>query len=100
MRNLRLTGSIHHKWVLVFFLWTLFLSGIPAQLIGSPGILQASRLDSLRSEKTIQLSDAENEVKKLKTEAELLEKNKHFQLREIRKTLGYAASDELIFEFN
>lgn len=93
-----LNGSVHKKWILVFSLWILFLSGLPANLIGSPGVLQLIRLNHLLDSKQAQLSDLIQETRKLQTEATLLETNRHAQLREIRKTLGYAAPDELIFD--
>jgi len=93
-----LNGSIHKKWILIFSLWIVFLSGLPANLIGSPGVLQANRLEYLLTAKVHQLDQAEQEVRKLKTEASLLETNRFWQLREIRRTLGYAAPDEIIFD--
>ncbi len=93
-------GSIHKKWILIFSLWILFLSGLPANLIGSPGVLQAIRLDYLLNTKRQQLEQAEREARRLQTEASLLETNRYFQLREIRKTLGYAAPDEIVFDLS
>lgn len=63
-------------------------------------MLQANRLDHLLIAKTQQLRQAEQEAHKLKTEANLLENNPFWQLREIRKTLGYAAPDEIIFDLS
>jgi cell division protein FtsB len=46
------------------------------------------------------MSRLEETVLGLQAEAELLEKNKLAQQREIRRVLGYVASDEIVFDFS
>lgn len=91
--------SIHQKWMAFFGLWLLFLTGIFSNIAGSPGILQAIRLKNLLTIKQEQVAKAQSEIQNLKTEAVQLENNRAAQIREIRRVLGYAASDELIFDF-
>ena len=92
--------SIHKKWLVIFALWLAFLSGTFVRFIGSPGILQAVRLNSLLDSKTKLLSQVQEDSEKLKLEAGLLEKSRSEQRREIRKVLGYAAHDEIVFDFS
>ncbi len=87
-------------WLGVFGAWALFLSGAFASFVGSPGIIQAIRLKSLLSSKEAQTSRIRADIAKLQTENQQLEKNKAVQQREIRRVLGYAAPDELIFDFS
>ncbi len=91
------TGSIHKKWICFFSLWIVFLSGLPAYLVGSPGVLQSIRLEHLLIAKQHQLHLAELDAQKLRADAHLLENNRYAQLREIRRTLGYVAADEVVF---
>jgi hypothetical protein len=51
-------------------------------------------------EKNQHLSRAQEELQKLQFEATQLEHNRTTQEREIRNVLGYAANDELIFDFS
>jgi len=91
--------SLNQRWLMIFGLWILFLSGALPQFVGSPGIIQALRLHALLKTKEQQRIQLHDELKKLQTEAALLEQNRYFQEREIRKVLGYAAADEIIFDF-
>jgi len=92
--------SVNRNWSLLFCLWFLFLTGGFARFIGSPGIMQALRLNALLQSKQSQLNALRGEVQKLQIEADLLENNPSFQLREIRRVLGYASHDEIIFDFS
>ncbi|MCM2323868.1 MAG: septum formation initiator family protein [Oligoflexia bacterium] len=83
-------------WVALFSLWALFLSG----LIASPGIVQAIRLNSLLTAKQKEVAGLQEQIARLHGEAELLEKSRVVQLREIRRVLGYAGPGELIFDFS
>lgn len=89
----------HRLWMIFFGCWALFLSGVFASFIGSPGVIQAVRLQSLLSSKQGQIQQIQAELTTLEHQASRLEKNKAVQQREIRRVLGYAASDELIFDF-
>jgi cell division protein FtsB len=86
-------------WVSAFSLWGVFLTGIGATLTGSPGLAQAVRLSSLLRAKEAQVTQMQDELKRLRDEAGLLEKSRVVQQREIRRVLGYAANDEIIFDF-
>jgi cell division protein FtsB len=88
-------------WFGVFSVWALLLSGILSDFIGSPpGVLQAIRLRRLLDAKQAQMAKLEETVLELQSEAETLEKNKLAQQREIRRVLGYVASDEIVFDFS
>jgi cell division protein FtsB len=91
--------SLHRRWIAGFALWLIFLSGVFSKFIGSPGIIQAVRLQMLLHEKKSFVTQAESELSRLKIEAALLETHAATQEREIRKTLGYTAPDELVFDF-
>jgi hypothetical protein len=81
----------------------MILTGILAPRVGShsssPGVLQAVRLQNLLKSKEMQIQAIQGELDRLQTEASLLEKSTIIQEREIRRVLGYAAPDELIFDF-
>jgi cell division protein FtsB len=91
--------SPHRRWMAIFALWLIFLSGVFAKLFGSPGIIQAIRLQALLQEKQKSGVEFEAELSRLKIEAALLETHSITQEKEIRKTLGYTAPDEIIFDF-
>ncbi|OFZ72125.1 MAG: hypothetical protein A3K03_12585 [Bdellovibrionales bacterium RIFOXYD1_FULL_44_7] len=86
-------------WISVFAVWCLLLSGLLTGVIGSPGVLQALRLKSLLDTKQMQLSAIEAEISRLDGEVVGLEKNRFVQEREVRRVLGYAAPDEIVFDF-
>ena len=86
-------------WFGIFGLWLLFLSGALSGLVGSPGVIQALRLSSLLYQKHEQLMATESDIARLEVETALLETSHVVQEREVRRVLGYAAPDELIFDF-
>ncbi len=86
-------------WAAGFLLWCVFLSGAFADVIGSPGVLQAVRLRSLLSIREADLKTHDSEISRLSAEAALLERSAAHQRREIRRVLGYVAPDELVFDF-
>jgi cell division protein FtsB len=77
----------------------MFLSGAGASFVGSPGVLQGVRLKKLLESKRTALLKLEDEVIRGEEESGRLEKSRLVQEREIRRSLGYAAPDELIFDF-
>lgn len=83
-------------WLMVFALWILFLSG----LIRSPGVIQAIRLNSLLEEKQVKIRDLKVQIAHMESEEARLEKSRAEQEREIRRVLGYIASDEIVFDFS
>jgi hypothetical protein len=87
-------------WVTFFALWAIFLSGALAGFVGTPGAIQAIHLKSLLNEKQARLAEIQAGIDHLQSEASELERSKVVQRREIRRVLGYAAGDELIFDFN
>ncbi len=91
--------SLNQKWLILFCLWLLFLTGLFSSFLGSPGILQAMRLNALFEQRKLQLTVLNDEVQKLESDVEKLEHNRVAQEKEIRKILGYAAKDEIIFDF-
>ncbi|MFZ9595715.1 MAG: FtsB family cell division protein [Bdellovibrionia bacterium] len=91
--------TIHQKWLIFFGIWSLILSGVGSRWIGPPGVWQALELQGLFKLREMDLKTAEAQKQALEQEILLLEKNRFVQEREIRRTLGYSAADELIFEF-
>ncbi|HLD99989.1 MAG TPA: hypothetical protein VJB59_07015 [Bdellovibrionota bacterium] len=85
-------------WLGIFGCWLLLLVGIPAQF-GSPGVMQLVRLRNLLDTRKNQAEDLRTLLRRLETESQQLEKSKVVQQREIRRVLGYAAPDEIIFDF-
>jgi hypothetical protein len=95
--------SPNQIWIGVFGIWGLILTGAFSSALGSlvgPGVLQAIRLQNLLHSKTVQLDQIQTQINELQSETDLLEKSTVAQQREIRRVLGYAASDEIIFEFS
>ena len=91
--------TVGRAWMLVFALWALFLSGAGASFVGSPGIVQGVRLKRLLEAKRSALLQLEDQVIRVEEEGGRLEKSRLAQEREIRRTLGYVGTDELIFDF-
>lgn len=91
--------TVNRIWLIVFGCWGIFLSGIFASMVGSPGIIQAIYLKGLLESKRAKISQLQTEIDRLDSERIQLDKNRYVQEREIRKILGYAASDEMIFDF-
>lgn len=87
-------------WIGIFGLWLILLSGVLVNRVGSPGILQALRLKSYLDSQVLQTQKLEEELKRLQSEARLLSVSRVAQHREIRRVLGYAAEDELVFVFD
>ena len=87
-------------WTAFFTLWGLFLSGLFSQWTGSPGILQAVQLKAHLDQKKELLAASEAEVASLIAEQKRYREDSRIQELEIRKVLGYAANDEVIFEFS
>jgi uncharacterized protein YlxW (UPF0749 family) len=86
-------------WILTFALWGVFLTGVVANFVGSPGFIQAIRLNSLLKSKQAEVVRMQDEMKHLQSDASQLERSRVAQQREIRRVLGYAATDEIIFDF-
>ena len=91
--------SPHRIWLGIFGVWAFILTGALSGLIGSPGAIEAIRLQNLLHAKSARLDKIQGQVNDLQAEAEQLEKSPAVQQREIRRVLGYAAPDELIFDF-
>ncbi len=87
-------------WIGVFAVWLVFLSGILNPFIGSPGMLQSVQLQRILNHKQKQIDVAENQLIALQEDSMRLEKHSLTQEREIRRVLGYAAPNELIFDFS
>ena len=88
-------------WTLLVFAWLSILSGVFFSYgFGPPGIRQWMRLRSGIAQKQAELARADAESTALEEECTKLEKSRVHQEKEIRRVLGYAASDELIFDFS
>lgn len=92
-------------WLGIFGIWSLLLTGFFSSNSGrlggivGPGALQAIRLQNLLQAKTAQLDKIQDRINELQSEADSIEQNPVIQQREIRRVLGYAAQDEIIFDF-
>ena len=86
-------------WLTLFGIWALFISGVGSTMTGSPGLTQVLRLKSILSERESRAWVLKGEIGQLQLEALELEKNRYAQQREIRHVLGYAAPDEIVFDF-
>ena len=92
--------SVRICWQIFFGLWLALLSGGFTAWLGSPGVLQLIRLTRLLESKRAVQTGPETQVEQLEADSTRLEQSRYGQEREIRKVLGYAAPDELIFDFN
>ena len=63
-------------------------------------MIQAASLNNLLSSKRAQLEQIQSDVRRLEEDYVHLEQSHAIQEREIRRVLGYAAPDELIFDFS
>lgn len=87
-------------WLAFFALWSVVLTGVFADTIGAPGGWQAWKLRELLNTKQGQLGELRGHVRRLESQIQLLEKHRTTQVREVRRVLGYAAPEELVFEFD
>ena len=87
-------------WIGIFAVWGLLLSGFLSNVIGSPGVIQAVRLKILLDHKQAQAKQVQDLILSVQSESALLESSRAAQQREVRKVLGYAAPDEIIFDFS
>lgn len=94
------SGLVSAFWLVFFSIWGLLISGIFENAFHAPGIMQAIELKQLESERRLKLIEVENEIALMQNENENLQKNLALQEREIRKTLGYVAEDEILFDFS
>ena len=87
-------------WAGFFLVWALLVSGVLENTFHAPGIFQAIELKKLESERREKMLTVETEIASMQSETENLQKNVALQEREIRKTLGYVAEDEILFDFS
>lgn len=86
-------------WLCGAAVWLVLISGV-LPWSATPGIWQALQLKSLLEHKRQNLIRIENEIAELEREKKLLEGHRPTQEREIRRVLGYAAPDEIVFDFS
>jgi cell division protein FtsB len=98
-RRKSISLSVHRIWFGIFAVWAFFLTGALSGFVGGPGALQALRLQNLLHSKTGKLQNYQTQLAQIRSEASLLENSPVVQQREIRRVLGYVASDEIIFDF-
>ena len=93
---------LNRAWLLLFAVWGVLLSGLlgSTPTIGTPGGVQALRLHTLHQARQKQLLSLQTEIARLREDSDRLERSRVTQQREIRRTLGYAAPDEIIFDFS
>tara|TARA_Y100000590_G_scaffold466647_1_gene642746 strand:+ start:2366 stop:2764 length:399 start_codon:yes stop_codon:yes gene_type:complete len=90
----------HWLWVAFICIWLVFVSGVFGEKGRSPGLLQAFRLKSLLKNKKRELASLEDQVKELSVRVDKLTKDPVTQQKVIREVLGYAAEDEIVFDFH
>jgi cell division protein FtsB len=86
-------------WFALLGVWLVLLTGGLAPWLGTPGVLQQLRLSGLLSSHQAEQAKLQSEIERLREESIALERSKAVQHREIRRVLGYAADDEIVFEF-
>ena len=91
--------SPHQAWLVFFGVWTVILSGVFADFVGTPGLVQWRKLESLYQLKRIDQNRLEADLERMQNEIVRMEKDTEVQRREIRRVLGYLAPDEMVFEF-
>ncbi len=91
--------NVQRAWLALFGIWTLLLSGVFADFVGTPGLVQWRKLEELYQLKKSEQERLEYELARVQKEIVDLEKDPEAQRREIRRLLGYVAPDEVIFEF-
>ena len=91
--------TVGRVWAGIFVFWLFALSGVLSNFGGGPGVVQALKLRRLLDLKEAQAIGIESEISSLDTRGSQLGSDSVLQEREIRKTLGYVASDEIIFDF-
>ena len=89
-------------WQFLFAVWLVFLSGGVHSLfrVGPPGAWQAVRLQMLLDQRRQETDRIREEIERLTAETARLDQSRVALEREIRRVLGYAAADELIFDFS
>lgn len=87
-------------WIGFFLVWALLISGLVENTFHAPGIFQVVELKKLESERREKMVLLETEIAAMQSETENLQKSVALQEREIRKTLGYVAEDEILFDFS
>lgn len=98
--KLRSKLSADRVWLVIFSIWSVLLSGVLTRWIGGPGVLQWVHLEQLLKSKQDKWVEVETRMARLEEERRRLEKSSPAQELEIRRVLGYAADDELIFDFS
>ncbi|MEK7691603.1 MAG: hypothetical protein AAB425_11350 [Bdellovibrionota bacterium] len=86
-------------WGSVFSAWLVLISGYFSHSLHAPGFKQAIELTKLNRAKLTQLVGLELEVEALERDSALLEMNPVALEQEVRRVLGYVASDEIVLEF-
>ncbi|GEM_PF-1809732 len=97
----RFDWTPNRVWLAVFAFWLFMLSGVTQQFgVGSPGIVQFLGLNHLLEDRQTQSTEIDSEITRLDSDSAALEKSRVVQEREIRKTMGYVAENEMIFDFS
>lgn len=94
------TSAGDRVWIGFFGLWFILLTGALNQWTGGPGLIQWWRISNLAQARQEAIVRLETRILELSTEQVRLEKSPVAQRREIRKVLGYLASDEILFDFS
>ncbi len=99
LRNVEWTPT--RVWIGIFGFWLFLLTGVTHQMgAGSPGLFQYGQLSALLDQRHAEATETDLEIAKLEAESDSLAKSRVVQEREIRKTMGYVAENEMIFDFS
>ncbi len=90
---------IHRVWIIIFCVWSLVLTGSLQFMTSAPGVTQWYQLQDIVRFKNEELANLEEEIRQLESERRALMTSAATQEKEIRRVLGYARSDELVFQF-
>ena len=97
MRSEGRLGTSDRVWIGLFAIWIALLSGF---LAGAPGFWQAYKLHRVKADREAEISILDQERDRLVREERDLTENALVQEREIRRVLGYTATNEIVFDFS
>lgn len=92
--------QVHWVWISFLSIWTVLLSGILSDIAGTPGLIQSLKLRSLLQTRQNDLTSLDAQMVRMDADRHRLEENSVVQEREIRRVLGYASKNEIIFDFS
>jgi hypothetical protein len=100
-RGARSVGSHapYWLWTAITLGWFLLISGFFEGQLGTPGLVQVFRLRAFLAEKQGKVQQLETELAAIEAAIQRIDQSPVVLEREIRRTLGYVAPEDLIFDF-